>query len=178
MAWITATYADDVTPDDEDFLTELYQALHQEAVGPESPYYVALERLPGNVLGQDAVPRLGREIRRSTVGNAFFLSGLRGSGKSSQLKRLRRDLGEIGFAVLMADAENYLDLRRPLDVTQMLFFLVGAIWDEAVELARARYRHRRWMGPTQGLAEVAAQPDHANGTRGRWRGRHSRGRER
>lgn len=152
-----------MTPEDEQFLTETYQNLHQLAIGPNSPLYVPFEELNGNVLGQDAIPRLTREVRRSTPGKAFFFTGLRGSGKSSQLYRLRRDLEADGFAVLMPDAEDYLDLHRPLDVTQMLFFLVGAISDEAtakgwlaepVGETRGWARLKSWLG---GLNVTEAQ---------------------
>lgn len=131
-----------MTPEDEQFLTDTYRSLDQQAIGPESSLYVAFEELDGNVLGQDAIPRLAREIRRSTPGKGFFFTGLRGSGKSSQLHRLRRNLEADGFAVLMPDAEDYLDLHRPLDVTQMLFFLVGAISDEATK--------RGWLATAPG----------------------------
>jgi hypothetical protein len=85
------------------------------------------------VLGQDPIPRLATSVRRSTDRSMFFLTGLRGSGKSSQLRRLKQDLQRSGFAVLLLDAENYLDLHRPLALTDMLFFLVGGISDQAVE---------------------------------------------
>jgi hypothetical protein len=122
-----------MTPEDEAFLTEVHRNLDKEAIGPESPFFVHLEELPGNVLGQDPVPRLATSIRRSTAGSMFFLTGLRGSGKSSQLRRLAQNLRRDGFAVLLLDAEDYLDLRRPLALTDMLFFLVGAISDQAVQ---------------------------------------------
>lgn len=122
-----------MTPEEEAFLTEVHRNLDKEAIGPESPFFVHLEELPGNVLGQDPVPRLATSVRRSTSGSMFYLTGLRGSGKSSQLRRLAQDLRRDGFAVLMLDAEDYLDLRRPLALTDMLFFLVGAMSDQAVQ---------------------------------------------
>jgi hypothetical protein len=106
-----------MNPEDEAFLTQVHRNLDKQAIGPESPFYVHLEELPGDVLGQDPVPRLATSVRRSTPGSMFFLTGLRGSGKSSQLMRLRQDLRRDGFAVLMLDAEGYLDLRRPLGLT-------------------------------------------------------------
>ncbi|HEY0641358.1 MAG TPA: hypothetical protein VGD67_27330 [Pseudonocardiaceae bacterium] len=118
--------------EDEKFLTEVHRNLDKMAIGPGSPFYVHLEELPGDVLGQDPVPMLARRVRRSTAGSAFYLTGLRGSGKSSHLMRFKQDMERDGYAVLMLDAEDYLNLRRPLDVSELLFFLVGAISDEAV----------------------------------------------
>ncbi|MDQ2880516.1 MAG: hypothetical protein M3Y48_04440 [Actinomycetota bacterium] len=69
----------------------------------------------------------------TTPGEAFFLTGLRGSGKTVQLLRLRQDLQRRGFAVVMFSAEDYLNMHEPLNVVDVLFFLVGAISDQAVE---------------------------------------------
>src|SRR5262249_21235909 len=38
-----------------------------------------------------------------------------------------------GFGVVMFSAEDYLNMREPLNIVDMLFFLVGAISDQAVE---------------------------------------------
>jgi hypothetical protein len=121
-----------VKPEDEAFLTEVHRNLDKRAIGPQSPFFVHLEELPGDVLGLDPVPMLATRVRRATPGSMFFLTGLRGSGKSSQLLRFKQQLERDGFPVLMVDAEDYLNLRRPIGVTDMLFFLVGAISDQAV----------------------------------------------
>src|SRR5262249_6551762 len=92
-----------------------------------------LEELPGRVIGPDAVRLLHRSVTRTTPGEAFFLTGLRGSGKTVQLLRLKRDLQAGGFAVVMVSADDYLKMPQPLDIVDMLFFLVGAISDQAVE---------------------------------------------
>lgn len=122
-----------MTPGDEEFLTELYRNLTKQAVPPDSPLYVPLEQLPGQVMGPDAVKLLCRTITMTTPGEAFFLTGLRGSGKTVQLLRLKQDLQRRGFAVVMFSAEDYLNMHEPLNVVDVLFFLVGAISDQAVE---------------------------------------------
>lgn len=122
-----------MTPEDEKFLTELYQNLNKQPVPPTSPLYVPLEELPGQVMGPDAVKLLCRTITMTTPGEGFFLTGLRGSGKTVQLLRLKQDLRRRGFAVVMFSAEDYLNMHEPLDVVDVLFFLVGAISDQAVE---------------------------------------------
>ncbi|MGH4017575.1 MAG: hypothetical protein ACRDSL_27365, partial [Pseudonocardiaceae bacterium] len=105
----------------------------KQAVPPTSPLYVPLEELPGQVMGPDAVKLLCRTITMTTPGEAFFLTGLRGSGKTVQLLRLRQELRKRGFAVVMFSAEDYLNMHEPLNVVDVLFFLVGAISDQAVE---------------------------------------------
>ncbi|MDQ3887563.1 MAG: hypothetical protein M3308_11290 [Actinomycetota bacterium] len=122
-----------MTPEDEEFLTELYRNLTKQAVPPTSPLYVPLEELPGQVMGPDAVRLLCRTITMTTPGEAFFLTGLRGSGKTVQLLRLKQELRKRGLAVVMFSAEDYLNMHEPLNVVDVLFFLVGAISDQAVE---------------------------------------------
>ncbi len=122
-----------MTPEDEEFLTELYRNLTKQAVPPTSPLYVPLEQLPGQVMGPDAVKLLGRTITMTTPGEEFFLTGLRGSGKTVQLLRLKQELQRRGFAVVMFSAEDYLNMHEPLNVVDVLFFLVGAISEQAVE---------------------------------------------
>ena len=153
-----------MTPEEEEFLTEVHQLLDKRAVPPGSPQYVALEELPGHVVGPDAVRLLLRSVTRTTAGEAFFLTGLRGSGKTVQLLRLRQDLQAAGFAVVMFSAEDYLNMREPLNVVDMLFFLVGAISDQAVEGGLIKKsdaadspgwtRLRAWLAKLPGRIEV------------------------
>lgn len=147
-----------MTPEDEEFLTELYRNLNKQAVPPTSPQYVPLEELPGQVMGPDAVKLLCRTITMTTPGENFFLTGLRGSGKTVQLLRLRQDLRRRGFAVVMFSAEDYLNMHEPLNVVDVLFFLVGAISDQAVEndlIARGdSVTPRGWSRLSQWLKEL------------------------
>jgi hypothetical protein len=122
-----------MSPAEEEFLTELHRNLEKRAIGPDDPRYLALEAVPGDVSGPDAVRLLGRTLTRTTEGSVFFLTGLQGAGKSVQLLRLKADLEQQGYAVVRIDGEDYLNLREPLDVTEFLFFLVGAISDAATE---------------------------------------------
>ncbi|MGH3931643.1 MAG: hypothetical protein ACRDTF_16915 [Pseudonocardiaceae bacterium] len=150
-----------MTDEDEEFLTELYRSLTKQAVPPTSPLYVALEELPGQVMGPDAVKLLGRTITMTTPGEAFFLTGLRGSGKTVQLLRLKQDLQRRGFAVVMFSAEDYLNMHEPLNIVDVLLFLVGAISDQAVEydlIAKGdAATSRGWSRLGQWLADLTSR---------------------
>lgn len=152
-----------MTPEDEEFLTELYRNLTKQAVAPTSPLYVALEELPGQVMGPDAVKLLCRTITMTTPGEAFFLTGLRGSGKTVQLLRLKQELQRRGFAVVMFSAEDYLNLHEPLNVVDVLFFLVGAISDQAVEYDLIEQgdspTSRGWSRLWQWLSDLPSRTD-------------------
>ena len=152
-----------MTPEDEEFLTDLYRNLNKQAVPPTSPQYVPLEELPGQVMGPDAVKLLGRTITMTTPGESFFLTGLRGSGKTVQLLRLKQNLRRRRFAVVMFSAEDYLNMHEPLNVVDVLFFLVGAISDQAVEddlIDRGdSATSRRWSRLWQWLSDLPGRVD-------------------
>ena len=159
-----------MTHEDEEFLTELYRNLTKQAVPPTSPLYVPLEELPGQVMGTDAVRLLCRTITMTTPGEAFFLTGLRGSGKTVQLLRLKQDLQRRGFAVVMFSAEDYLNMHEPLNVVDVLFFLVGAISDQAVEYDLIEKgdsaTSRGWSRLWQWLADLPSRTDVTGATLG------------
>lgn len=156
-----------MTPEDEEFLTELYRNLTKQAVPPDSPLYVPLEQLPGQVMGPDVVRLLCRTITMTTPGEAFFLTGLCGSGKTVQLPRLKQDLVGLGFAVVMFSAEDYLNMHEPLNVVDVLFFVVGAISDQAVacdliergDSAISGATSRGWSRLWQWLTDLPSRTD-------------------
>lgn len=144
-------------PEDEEFLAETYRNLEKRAIGPESEFYVALQERPGEVMGPDAARLLGRTVTLTSEGEAFFLTGLRGSGKTVQLKRLKADLKSRGFAVLMFSAEDYLNLHDPLEIVDLLFFMVGAISDHAADtglIEKDPIASRGWHRLTEWLKKL------------------------
>src|SRR5262249_10931704 len=58
-----------------------------------------------------------------------FFSGFRGSGKTTELKRLRRRLEENGYLVFYADALEYLNPAEMIDISDLLIVLAGAFSD-------------------------------------------------
>src|ERR1700761_9054780 len=99
-----------MTPDDEDFVRSLFQQMDQMVLGPDDPRFVDLQNYP-DAVGPDVIAELGREMAWSTTGSAFFLSGFRGSGKSTQLLRLGADMEKRGYGAIRLEAEDYLNLR-------------------------------------------------------------------
>lgn len=146
MTRVVALYTVTMSPDDEDLLRLLHQNLQQDEVSPHDRRYVPLHEHPAS-FGPDVIKELVRDVTWTAEGSVFFLSGLRGSGKSTQLLRLREFLAESGFAAVRLDAEDYLNLRQPVDVVEFLFFLVGGISDaidEAGWLPASEPRSKGW----------------------------------
>lgn len=117
---------------DEEFLVELHRNLAENAFGPGDPRYVALEE-HRHASGPDVIQELGRAIAWTNPGSVFFLTGARGSGKTTQLLRLKGQLTAKGFAVVRIDTEDYLNLRSPLEPIEMLYAMAGAISDAVAE---------------------------------------------
>ena len=60
-----------------------------------------------------------------------LFSGYRGTGKSTELRRLKRRLEESGHLVFLCDMEDYINLSTPVDVTDFLMAVAGS-FDEAI----------------------------------------------
>lgn len=121
-----------MTPDDEAFLTALHRSLDQGELAPDDPRYVAIEDHRDS-FGPDAVLELLRILTRSAEGELAFLTGTRGSGKSTQMLRLKQLLTKRGYAVAYVNLEDYLNLRQPLEIVELLYAMVGSISDSVAE---------------------------------------------
>lgn len=150
--------ADDV----EEFLTTLHQNLERSALDAyQTGHYVPFVE-DGRAGGNDIVKSFAKDIRRSRPGSAYFLTGTRGTGKSTQMRRLQKQLTDDGFVALWLEAEDYLNLQQPVDLVEFLFFLVGGISDaverdELVDVSAGRGRGwRRLKQWLQGLPDRIA----------------------
>lgn len=115
-----------MTPEEDQFLTQFHQALAQTALEPDDPRYVPVsDHL--DAFGPDVISELTRAVALSTAGSTAFLTGSRGSGKTTQVLRLKKQLTARGLAVVKINFEDYLNLRRPIDVVEFLYAMVGAI---------------------------------------------------
>lgn len=117
-------------PDSNRFLLEFYRAVADRPLDPDSPEYVWLYDDPELGL-EDPVKLLARSIQWSPTNDSTqLLSGFRGSGKSTELRRLRRQLTADGYLVLLFDVFDYLTPSLPLDVSDFLMVVAGALSDQ------------------------------------------------
>lgn len=110
--------------DDREFRRQLFRALADEPLAPEDPRYLQLYEPES-----DVILHLKETINFSETRSTQLLSGYRGAGKSTELRRLRQLLQAPGenYAVLLLDVEDYLDLHTPIDITIFLLVLSGAV---------------------------------------------------
>ncbi|MEZ4467677.1 MAG: hypothetical protein R3F43_25355 [bacterium] len=145
---------------DRDRRQRFFREMADVPLNPEDPRYYPLYEDQS-----DVVLRLKETILFSEGESAQLLSGYRGAGKSTELRRLRSELGAEDYTVVLIDVEDYLDLHTPIDITDFLLALCGALaeklTDEALlpeSPARAALGQRLWgfvTGTSVTLREVS-----------------------
>jgi hypothetical protein len=128
---------------------QIYQRLADEALQPGDALYEPLYGQPGC---EDHVGLLHDHVELSGPESFQLFSGFRGSGKTTELLRLKRRLEEQGFFVLYADALDYVNPSKPIDISDFLIVLGGAFNDalfkedvfvnKPIELAKNNYWQR------------------------------------
>jgi hypothetical protein len=123
-----ACYPIVVAPADRDFLRDFFRAVTDRPLDPDDPQYVPLYADPERA-GEDPVELLARAIEWTPGESVQLLSGFRGTGKSTELRRLRKRLRNTGYRVVLCDFEDYLNMSTPVDITDFLIALAGAFGD-------------------------------------------------
>ena len=118
-----------MTPDDRIFLKRFFQNLLDQSLDPSDERYVPLYGDP-ELADEDPVDLLAYAIEWTSE-SVQLLSGYRGTGKSTELKRLKARLEESGYLVFLCDVQDYLNLSTPIDVSDFLMVVAGA-FGEAV----------------------------------------------
>ena len=108
----------------------IYQALRDKPLEPDDEFYVEIYKMAGCV---DPIDQLREHIEFTDFESVQFFSGFRGSGKSTELLRLKRDLEEAGYFVVYADALKYINPADEIDITDLLIVLAGAFSDAIEE---------------------------------------------
>lgn len=118
---------------DQQFLKELFNRLSDRPLEPTDDRYEPLYE--GEVvLVDDPVRELLKTIEFSEVSTQLF-SGFRGTGKSTELRRLRRSLeGLGGYRVLLIDMQDVINLHTPIEVSDFLLAVAGSVGDGAADL--------------------------------------------
>lgn len=143
------------------------------------------QRYVKNLQGpRDALSLLRSEINHREGDGVYLFTGQIGSGKSTELLRLKKELQSPQCKVFYCDLEDWLNLNAPIDLASMLLALIAS-WVEAVgSIAGKRTPVERLtefltrtnitltgISLTGGIAEVKAQLQLALKTDKRFRGK-------
>ena len=117
----------------------LEQCRHDTPLEPGDKRYVPLEDTEADgqrvtIRGGDCTTPLFDCITLTKKPTCQLFSGYIGTGKSTELRRLKERLEEANYVVLMADAADYHDLSHPLSIEDLLVIIAGAIGDRTADI--------------------------------------------
>lgn len=138
----------DARVDDLAFRRDFFRRLTDAALEPDDPLYVPLYE-DTRVAADDPIALMQATVEWTVGASVQLFSGFRGSGKSTELRRLRARLRGAGYLVLLFDAEEYLNVSLPVDVPDFLLAMMEALGETAVregylteDPAKISYWHR------------------------------------
>ena len=142
-----------LTADDRQFLKFVYRQLEDRPLDPGDPRYQPPYDHPGC---EDPIRLLRNDIEYAGSESLNLFSGFRGSGKTTELFRLRQRLTDIGYVVLYADALQYINPAVPIEISGLLIVLAGAFGDALEQEHKIRLkgetywdRLRNWLTTTE-----------------------------
>lgn len=115
-----------MNPLNEFDLKNFYNALKDQPLEPFHPFYVC----PFDNTS-DPVMELARSIEWRDDTSMNLVSGQRGSGKSTELRRLRQMLEQSGCCVFLCDMSGFINFDYPIEITDFLISILLA-FSEAV----------------------------------------------
>ena len=126
-------------------MKRIYRELQDRPLQPGDPRYQPVYDHPGC---EDPIAQLQRRIEYADPESLTLFSGFRGSGKTTELFRLRKRLEDMHYAVLYADALDYINPAGPIEISDLLIILAGAFSDAlqelGVDISTENYWTRLW----------------------------------
>lgn len=117
-------------PENKEQLRRLYGALADRVLEPGDPVYVSQLNTQGN---HDAVEELATETEWQDGGGVCLFTGQRGTGKSTELKRLKKRLEDAGAVVFYADLAEYMLMSKEVEISDFLISICGAMSEKVSE---------------------------------------------
>jgi hypothetical protein len=110
-------------------LKKLYNALADRVLEPGDPVYVAQVNCQGQ---NDAIEEIATEIEWQDGGGVCLFTGQRGTGKSTELKRLKKRLEDVGAVVFYADLSEFMLLTKEVEISDFLVSVAGAMSEQVL----------------------------------------------
>ena len=112
---------------DTDPLRTLYKSLSGKGglpLEPTDPYYVPIL---GDTPEKDPILALEQRIDLAESESLNLLTGFRGNGKSTELRRLKERLEKNGCQVFLVDMLDYVLMTKPLELSDFILSLMAAL---------------------------------------------------
>lgn len=120
-----------ITPENRNQeLGKFFNALKDRTLEPDDAAYVPHVH---DEQSGDPIADLARQILWSEGGGTYLFTGQRGTGKSTELRRLRRDLQAQNCEVFLLDMAEYLHETEPVEIGDFLISLMGALSDAVAQ---------------------------------------------
>ncbi|NTU43030.1 MAG: hypothetical protein HGA78_08250, partial [Nitrospirales bacterium] len=113
---------------EQNHLRLFYNSLRDEPLTPDNPFYVPY--IEGE---NDLIAQLRTQILWSEAASVNLFTGQRGSGKSTELRRLKQMLEDEGCIVFLADMSEYIHLTKPIEITDFLISIMAALSERVTE---------------------------------------------
>lgn len=139
---------------DERLLREAFRSLADKALLPDNKYYECIYDRQG---GENPVAKLQTRIEYEDEESLQLFSGFRGTGKTTELYRLRRELEQKGYFVLYADALDYISASEEIDIVTMLLSVAGAFGEQLEKAGVNSLGESYWQRFTNYLNKTAVE---------------------
>ena len=127
-----------LTPEMRAQLKAFFQNLEDRALEPDDAFYVPFQQQLHPEA--DPITEMGTRIVWSEASSVHLLSGQRGSGKSTELRRLRKFLLSEGCDVILVDMRDYMNMTKPVEITDFLISIMAALTDGLDSLDKSLLR--------------------------------------
>ncbi len=124
----------------ESQLKEFLKSIKERPLEPENPFYVQ------HFQKNDPIQRLYNHITRDDdTQSVALLSGFRGNGKSTELRRLRSKLEQVDYVTLLCDIEPFFNVHEPVDITDFLVSVALALNEAMKERFKADFIQQSYL---------------------------------
>ncbi len=121
-----------------ELLKALFNNLEDVPLEPDHPFYYPFLQDTAD----DPIAELAERISFSQSQSVNLFTGQRGSGKSTEFRRLRKMLIEDGCEVFLLDMRDYMNLTTSVEISDFLISIMAAL-SEAVEHGFNKPLHHR-----------------------------------
>lgn len=124
-----------------ELLKEFFNNLEDRPLEPNDPFYYPF--LEDTV--DDPIAELAGRIGFSQSQSVNLFTGQRGSGKSTEFRRLRKMLIEDGCEVFLLDMRDYMNLTTPVEISDFLISIMAALSEAVEDRFKKSLHHRGYL---------------------------------